>query len=114
RKLYDIQPTSISSVIDSVVRAAAYPLRESGFDLRVTGDDALPAVAADADALQQAVLNLLTNAMKYSAGQKQIDLSIRRDRDSVVIAVRDYGVGIPSEYRHRIFDRFYRVPSIET
>jgi signal transduction histidine kinase len=113
RKLYHFQPTSVAAVIDSVVRAAGYPLRQAGFELCVTGDESLPAVAADADAVQQAVLNLLTNAMKYSAGRKQIDLAVRRDGDAVVIAVRDYGIGIPAEHRQRIFERFYRVPSLE-
>jgi signal transduction histidine kinase len=113
RKLYHFQPTSITSVIDSVVRAARYPLGQAGIELRVAAEDALPPVAADSDALQQAVLNLLTNAMKYSAGRRQIDLDVRRDLDAVVIAVRDYGVGISAEHRQRIFERFYRVPSLE-
>ena len=113
RKLYHFQPTSISSVVDAVVRAAGYPLNQAGFALRVTTEDSLPAVAADSDALQQAVLNLLTNAMKYSTGQRQIDLNIRRERDALVIAVRDYGIGISAEHRKRIFERFYRVPSPE-
>src|SRR5207248_6612740 len=54
RKLYYLQPTSISSVIDSVVRGAQYPLRQAGFELGVTAEDTLPEVAADSDALQQA------------------------------------------------------------
>ena len=113
RKLYHLQATSLSTVVDSVVRAAGYPLRQAGFELRVTTDDPLPTVAADSDALQQAVLNLLTNAMKYSTDRKQIDLAVRRDTGGVVIAVRDYGIGISAEHRKRIFERFYRVPSSE-
>jgi two-component system, OmpR family, phosphate regulon sensor histidine kinase PhoR len=108
-----LQATSLSTVVDSVVRAAGYPLRQAGFELRVTTDDPLPTVAADSDALQQAVLNLLTNAMKYSTDRKQIDLAVRRDTGGVVIAVRDYGIGISAEHRKRIFERFYRVPSSE-
>ena len=42
-----------------MVRAVRYPLEQAGFELRVTSDDVLPALNADADALQQAVLNLL-------------------------------------------------------
>lgn len=113
RRLYRLQPTSLDDVIDSAVRAVRYPLQQAGFELRVTNDVPLPVVNADADALQQAVLNLLTNAMKYSTTQKQIDLEVKRSGETIVIAVRDYGIGIPSEYRARIFERFYRVPTPE-
>ena len=113
RRLYRFQPTSLAGVIDSVVRAVRYPLQQAGFELRVTNDDVLPEVNADADALQQAVLNLLTNAMKYSTTQKQIDLAVERRGGTIVIAVRDYGIGIPAEHRRRIFERFYRVPTPE-
>jgi signal transduction histidine kinase len=113
RKLYHFAPTSIVAVVDAVVRAARYPLGQAGIDLRVSAGDNLPIVAADSDALQQAVLNLLTNAMKYSNGRRQIDLAIRRDNEALVIDVRDYGVGISTEHQQRIFERFYRVPSAE-
>ena len=113
RRLYRFQPTSLAGVIDSVVRAVRYPLQQAGFELRVTNDDVLPEVNGDADALQQAVLNLLTNAMKYSTTQKQIDLAVERRGGTIVIAVRDYGIGIPAEHRRRIFERFYRVPTPE-
>ena len=113
RRLYRLQPTSLDDVIDSAVRAVRYPLQQAGFELRVTNDVPLPVVNADADALQQAVLNLLTNAMKYSTTQKQIDLAVKRSGGTIVIAVRDYGIGIPAEYRVRIFERFYRVPTPE-
>jgi two-component system sensor histidine kinase BaeS len=90
-----------------------YPLRQSGFRLKVTAADALPEVHGDPDALQQALLNLVGNAMKYSGERKEIDLSASRMGGAVVIEVRDYGIGIPIEYRQRIFERFFRVPSPE-
>jgi len=113
RKLYHFQETSIAAVIDCAVRAARYPLGQADIELRVTAASDLPALRADADALQQAVLNLLTNAMKYSNGCRHIDLDARHDHDAVIIAVRDYGVGISEEHQPRIFERFYRVPSPE-
>ena len=112
RKLYQLRPTSIAAVVEAVVRAVRYPVESAGFVLRLRVAEHLPEVNADADALQQAVLNLLTNAIKYSGERKEIELAAWMD-DAVVIAVRDYGIGIPVEHRKKIFDRFYRVPTPE-
>ena len=113
RKLYSLQPISIGAVMDTVVRAAQYPLQQAGFTLKVAAGEELPLVNADADALQQAVLNLVMNAMKYSGERKEIEIETRPEDGAVVIGVRDYGIGIPLEYQGRIFERFYRVPSAE-
>lgn len=113
RKLYRLQPISIGAVMDAVVRAAQYPLQQAGFTLKVAAGEELPLVNADADGLQQAVLNLVMNAMKYSGERKEIEIETRREEGAVVIGVRDYGIGVPMEYQERIFERFYRVPSGE-
>jgi signal transduction histidine kinase len=112
-KLYRPQCLSIYEVIESAVRAAQYPLRQVGFTLDVVVTEELPPVNADRDALQQAVLNLVMNAMKYSGERKEIGIEAHREGDAVVIGVRDYGIGIPAQYQQRIFERFYRVPSPE-
>jgi signal transduction histidine kinase len=113
RRVYHLRPTAVGGVLDAVARGVEYPLRQAGFRLRVTAADPLPEVHGDPDALQQALLNLVGNAMKYSGDRKEIDLAASREDRAVVIAVRDYGIGIPAEYRQRIFERFFRVPSPE-
>jgi signal transduction histidine kinase len=113
RRVYHLRPTPVRAVLDAVARAVEYPLRQAGFRLRITAADPLPEVNGDPDALQQALLNLVGNAMKYSGDRKEIDVAASREDRAVVIAVRDYGIGIPAEYRQRIFDRFFRVPSPE-
>jgi len=73
-------------------------------------DEVVPDVQGDPDALQQAVLNLLTNAMKYSGDSRDIILRLRKDRSEAVVEVTDHGVGIAAEEQRRIFDKYYRVP----
>ncbi len=76
-------------------------------------DDDLPLVRLDANAFTLAVLNLIDNAIKYAADGKRIDVSLRRDGDRVVLAVRDHGeAGIAPEEHERIFERFYRAQSV--
>lgn len=69
---------------------------------------ALPAVAADREALASAVENLLDNAMKYSPGQPTVWLSAEAHADGLVIRVRDAGVGIVEADRARVFGAFQR------
>jgi signal transduction histidine kinase len=71
----------------------------------------LPPVPVDGDAIEQAVLNLLTNAMKYSGESRRIDLGLRREDGNAVISVSDRGMGIRPSDRRRIFESFYRADS---
>jgi two-component system phosphate regulon sensor histidine kinase PhoR len=69
---------------------------------------------ADADALQQAILNLLANAMKYSGDAREIDLCLAYVDKEAVIRVADRGIGIPAEDQPKIFEKFYRVRSAQS
>lgn len=73
----------------------------------------VPKVPADRDALEQAVLNLLSNAMKYSGDDRRIDLTLSLDHNNAVIRVRDHGIGIPIDEQTRIFEHFHRAPDSE-
>jgi two-component system phosphate regulon sensor histidine kinase PhoR len=63
----------------------------------------------DADALEQAILNLLSNAMKYSGSGRTIDLRLNREAGNAMIAVTDLGCGIAVSEQTRIFEKFYRI-----
>ena len=69
----------------------------------------IPLVPADGEALTQALLNLMDNAVKYSTDEKRIHVSLTREGDEAVIAVTDRGVGIAPSEQERIFEAFYRV-----
>jgi signal transduction histidine kinase len=111
RKTYHMAPVRLAGILDAAVRAMRYPLERAGFTLHLDVEEQLPTIQADADALEQAILNLLTNAVKYSGDSRGIWLSVHGENGDAVIRVRDEGVGIPAEEQKRIFDRFYRVPS---
>ncbi|AKF11242.1 sensor histidine kinase [Sandaracinus amylolyticus] len=66
----------------------------------------------DAQAIEQIVVNLIDNAVKYAPGE--IDVEVRGAGERVVIAVRDRGPGIPEAERSRVFERFHRVERAET
>ncbi len=66
-------------------------------------------VYADAHRLGQVLVNLLTNALKYSPKGGRVSVSVARARDEARLSVEDQGVGIPPEALPHVFDRFYRV-----
>jgi signal transduction histidine kinase len=70
-------------------------------------------VSVDVDRIEQVVINLLSNARKYSAAGSPIRLVVRQENGECIVSVHDSGVGISSEMLPHIFERFYRVPGIE-
>lgn len=70
-------------------------------------------IEMDRDRISQVLLNLLSNARKYSPKGAPIIMRIERLDDQAVVSVTDHGVGIPPEKLPQIFERFYRVPEIE-
>jgi signal transduction histidine kinase len=109
RKIYQFAPRTLPAIVRTAARAMHYPAARQGFELLVEIDDGLPPVLADGDALEQAVLNLISNALKYSAGTRRIELRLTRDGTHGVISVRDWGIGIEPQDLPRIFHKFYRV-----
>jgi signal transduction histidine kinase len=63
-RTYDPQPASLPDVVQAVARTMRYPLSQLGFTLHVDVEDQIPPARFDRDAIEQALLNLLTNAMK--------------------------------------------------
>lgn len=110
RRLYRLRPTALQDVIRTAVRALEKPLAQQGFALEVKIDEEIGDVRADADALVRAILNLLTNAMKYSGQSRKIELRLLQRRKHAAIQVKDFGFGLPPEEQERIFEKFYRAP----
>jgi signal transduction histidine kinase len=78
----------------------------------VTNDDVI--AHADQDRLQQVLINLIDNAIKYSAPDQIVELSLAKTEQDAMIQVRDRGIGIPLAQQNRIFERFYRVDTSMT
>jgi len=112
-RTYRMEPVSLPAVVRRAVRTMEFPLRQQGFEPRLDIDDGIPDIVADADALEQAVLNLLHNAMKYSGDRREISLRLYRSGDMAAIEVEDKGLGIKPEDQARIFEKYFRADSPE-
>jgi signal transduction histidine kinase/tetratricopeptide (TPR) repeat protein len=108
QKSYRLEPTRLSEVVSAAAKTMQYPLAEQGFDLHMDIDEKTPPIDGDRDALKQAVLNLLTNAMKYSGTSREIGLRLVPENGAALIQISDHGIGIPELEKSRIFEKFYR------
>jgi signal transduction histidine kinase len=66
-------------------------------------------VWGDKDRIGQVLTNLLTNAIKYSPDAERVVVRLSSDRNSAVLRVKDFGIGIDKEHQEKVFNRFYRV-----
>lgn len=69
-------------------------------------------ISADRQRIEQVLINLVSNAIKYSPGANQVNINVSSTGASVVVNVRDFGIGISREQQERIFSRFYRVDDV--
>jgi len=109
RREYRFAPTDLNRVVTDVLDAYRFPIEQQGFVLESILADDLPEVEVDKEALSQALINLVNNAIKYSRDEKFIRLETARDGDYVRVSVTDRGIGIASGEQRKIFEKFYRV-----
>ncbi len=107
-KTYRREDHCLAEVIEATARAMQYPLEQQRFTLSVEVEEDLPMARVDRDAIEQAILNLLDNAMKYSGESRDIALKLRSENGEAVISVSDQGAGVDPAERARIFEQFYR------
>ena len=114
QKIYRAEPLDLEDVVAQALQILAVRLEQGGYDVQVSGPEApLPEIPGDVDAVTQALLNVLDNAMKYAADAPAIHIRLGQQSGYNTIAVSDSGMGIPRAEHARIFERFYRVSTGE-
>lgn len=110
RKTYDFNETDAVALVHQTLKTFDIQLKQRGFSVNVKEPEAvLPAVFVDSEAIAQALINLLDNAVKYSADAHEIEIRLGCTDGFVQIAVRDYGIGLGREDQQKVFEKFYRV-----
>lgn len=108
----DVQtvPCNLNQEIETVLRRAKPIAEKNGIVLRLEAEEAF-LVASSPTRLQQLFGNLVENAIKYNKPQGRVTVTLQRQRNMVLVKVKDTGIGIPQEHLPRLFERFYRVDS---
>jgi two-component system, OmpR family, phosphate regulon sensor histidine kinase PhoR len=104
------EPVDLLESVNRVLERLDSCVRESGASVTIKASKHLPRIEADAFRIEQALYNLVDNALKHSGTSTvKIALEVRSDGRTVSVSVHDDGVGIPLSDQPHIFERFYRV-----
>ncbi|HEY1173125.1 MAG TPA: ATP-binding protein [Verrucomicrobiae bacterium] len=108
RKQYQMEPTDVVMLMQHTVKGMEAYAAERKVTLKLAIEGEVPEMEMDGQAMQQAMINLIDNAVKYSPENKEVRVSMEFDGKFLCVGVRDEGPGIPRWERERIFERFYR------
>jgi signal transduction histidine kinase len=106
---YRMEPADLTESVKKVLSRMDTQFEQGHFSVTTKIEPDLPRVLADEGAAEQAIENLLANAVKYSGESKHIEVSAKRVNGHIVVSVTDHGIGISRREQGRIFRKFYRV-----
>ncbi len=104
-----LAPFSFEAAIRDIYNANLMEAQRHGHTVRLELEPGLPQIVGDRERILQVMMNVVSNAIKYTPDGGQILLSAGRTGERVWMEVADNGIGIPKADRGRIFERFYRV-----
>lgn len=105
---YHFVRTDLASVIKEATAEMSHWFSQEGFEITTELEEKILA-EVDPEKMKQALGNLFSNAIKYSADIKKIFIRLFREGDHIIIEVEDRGIGIPHDKLSKIFEPFYRI-----
>jgi two-component system phosphate regulon sensor histidine kinase PhoR len=108
------QPIRPSALLTPAGERMRLQVRRAKLKLSLSCPEDLPEVQADPDRIEQVLINLLHNAIKFTPPGGKIDMTAKSGENEVIFAVRDTGIGISPEDLPRIFERFYKADRART
>ncbi|MFC1765093.1 ATP-binding protein [Planctomycetota bacterium] len=108
KRQFDFEQTDLGPFLNELVAEFQQRVRHEDVTCKTHIDPALPPIRVDRVAMNQALFNLMDNAVKYSGSGKEIRIQAEKEPHQVIISIQDFGSGIQAEDIDKIFDRFYR------
>jgi signal transduction histidine kinase len=109
KKEYSFRETDVADLVRSTLESYRFEIEQNGFEFEQKIDNNLPPLTVDREAIARSLLNLVNNAVKYSAGRKYLGVHLYRREGNINLEVEDHGIGIPPKEQLKIFEKFYRV-----
>ena len=109
RFVLNVEPSDLLSAFEDTVFMYGSRLKQEGIELEyLENEDEIPEVPCDVARMRQVFLNILDNAAKHGGEGKKITASINREKENVVIRIRDFGPGIPEDELPHVKMKFYK------
>jgi signal transduction histidine kinase len=109
KKEYSFRETDMADLVRSTLDSYRFEIEQNGFLFEQKIDSNLPQLRVDREAIARSLLNLVNNAVKYSATEKYLGVHLYQRNGDVNLEVVDHGIGIPLKEQLKIFEKFYRV-----
>ena len=106
-------PVQLREIVDKVLDVNLHQAEKKNIAVSVKASPNLPFAFADRDMMEQVILNLFSNAVKYSPDNASVEIRLRALEQEILVEVEDTGYGISAEDLPRIFDKFYRASDHE-
>ena len=113
RKEFDLKEGNLVEVTRGTLNLYRYHFAKKGFTIEEEIDEDIPEIMFDRDALEGVLVNLFSNAIKFSKNSRKLVLKLKKIPGKICLSVADNGIGIPSDELSHIFNRFYRVKNDE-
>lgn len=114
RTSWQVETFEMSAFLDYLRDIMSIDAKSRSHTLTCEYDDDIGAMTGDREKLNQVLVNIISNSIKYTADGGKIDIRAKNVDDGVEICVSDNGMGIPEEDQPRLFERFYRVEKART
>lgn len=105
-----LQTANPRTIVDQAIQAVQFQAQQKHVVIKASIADNLPMIHADVEKTSWVLINFLTNAIKYSSEQSNVEVASFPKNDKVEFIVTDHGKGIEEKYLPRIFDRYFKVP----
>jgi two-component system phosphate regulon sensor histidine kinase PhoR len=109
KRKYFFSDNDINEIVENAADTLRYSMENKGFSYSFLPEKNLPLMLVDKEAITDAFVNLVDNAMKYSTEIKNIVVRTGKNDKYVFVEVEDQGIGISEKNQKYIFDKFYRV-----
>ncbi len=106
----NIEKSNPYQIVEDAIEAVKFQAQQKDINLIIEANDNLQNVIADSEKTSWVLINFLTNAIRYSSENSKIIIKLLSSNNQIVFQVIDFGKGIDSHYKAKVFDKYFQIP----